>query len=221
METLLMADPARTVMLASGRRIEVRPAAAGDADAVRAHYHAVTRVENAWYPFPLRTGSLDLWLERGGYLDFVRNVHWVVTADEAVVAHFLFQRNDVPAIGLEGIAMVQLTVAPELRGRGVGDAVADQWLPRIAPWLHAAGVRRAVAHIFSENLASARLALRMGFRWEGTLRQHMRARDGRLHDMHIFAFMVDEAPPCPTCDRATARLRRIVREHTPDQGIAR
>jgi len=217
-ETIVATAPAASATLSNGVRVEVRPGTAEDADAVRAHYHAVTRAENPWYPFPLRPGSLDIWLERGGYLDFARNLHWLVTAEGEVVAHYLFQRNDVPAIGLEGIAMVFLTVAPELRGRGVGDAVVREWGPLIAPWLRAAGVRRAVAHIFSENLASARLALRMGFRWEGTLRQHMRARDGHLHDIQIFAFMVDEAPPCTTCERAAARLRRTVRETTLDQG---
>jgi RimJ/RimL family protein N-acetyltransferase len=219
METLLM-DLGVRVTLDNGQQIEVRPATVADAEAVRAHYHAVTLAENPWYPFPLRPGSLDLWLERGGYLDFARNVHWVVTAGGAMAAHFLFQRNDVPSIGLVGMAMVQLTVAAELRGRGVGDAVVEQWLPLIVPSLRATGVRRAVAHIFAENLPSTRLALRMGFRWEGTLRQHMRARDGCFHDVHVLAFLVDEAPPCPTCDRAAARLRRTVREHTLDQGIS-
>jgi RimJ/RimL family protein N-acetyltransferase len=217
-DSMLDAAPHGAATLPNGRRIEMRPATAEDAPALRAHYHAMARGENPWYPFPLAGGSLDLWMERGGYLDFARNLHWLVTADGGVAAHLFFQRADIPSIGLEGIAMVFFTIAPELRGRGVGDAVVADWRARVVPWLRASGVRRAAAHIFSENLASARLALGMGFRWEGTLRQHMRARDGRFHDVQVFAFLVSEDPPCTTCGRAEARLRRTLGERTPHEG---
>ena len=81
-------------------------------------------------------------------------------------------------------------VRSDARGRGY----ATEALAAVARWaLTEGGIQRAWLTTNTDNAASARVAEKVGFRREGTLRRAGREDDG-LHDLAIYSLLDDELP---------------------------
>lgn len=78
-------------------------------------------------------------------------------------------------------------LAPEARGRGF----ATRAVRLMTQWLFDLGAARAFLTIHSTNTASAAVARRAGFLFEGTLRRHG-VWQGRRQDVDVFAALPDE-----------------------------
>ncbi|MBS1720773.1 MAG: GNAT family N-acetyltransferase [Armatimonadetes bacterium] len=50
------------------------------------------------------------------------------------------------------------------------------------------GLNRLTIRVRKDNEASKRIALRLGFQFEGCLRQHMK-RAGELHDLEVYGLL--------------------------------
>ncbi|MBE2318364.1 GNAT family N-acetyltransferase [Solirubrobacter sp. CPCC 204708] len=117
--------------------------------------------------------------------------------------------NDPPSpIGVAGLYRVDRDngnaeigasiIAPEQRGQGLGFETHVLLIDYAFEHL---GLHRVYAHVKSSNAPALALCDRLGFRVEGTLRQHRRLADGWL-DLRVFGVLRDEWRPrtCPTGD---------------------
>jgi RimJ/RimL family protein N-acetyltransferase len=82
-------------------------------------------------------------------------------------------------------------VAPAARGRRLAARAVDT----VAGFaFRTVGLHRLVLFHAVDNAASCRVALRAGFRLEGTLRQSHRYGDGAFHDEHVHGRLVGDPP---------------------------
>lgn len=179
-----------------------------DADDVISLYRRVGRQQPPWFVrMPTDPEDISRWLLRGGYLDFHRNLHFLVRQRGRLVADVFASRVENPAIGLHGIAHVNLVVDPEWRWTGVPVAIIRYGKEELLTGMTRRGVRRIVAHILRENRVMIHFVTRMGMWFEGVLRDHMRGGDGYYHDVLIYASLVDDRGSCPQCtsERAPGR----------------
>ncbi|TDC39381.1 N-acetyltransferase [Micromonospora sp. 15K316] len=120
-----------------------------------------------------------------------RGAHWAVTRGGGEV----LGRIAVRGFDLDdGVAGCAYWVLPAARGAGV----APRALAAVSEWaLGEAGFHRLELDHSTRNQASCRVAVKAGFRLEGTKRSDAVHADGR-HDMHLHArIRGDEAPRAP------------------------
>jgi len=87
------------------------------------------------------------------------------------------------------VAQFGYWLAPGARGRGI----ATRAVTLMTSWLFRLGAARVFLTIESENTASAAVALRAGFTYEGTLRAYG-VWQGQRKDVDVFAVLPDEWP---------------------------
>ncbi|RKH13402.1 N-acetyltransferase [Corallococcus sp. CA053C] len=95
-----------------------------------------------------------------------------------------------PRVG-EGALEIGYWVAAGHTGRGLATEIAGA-LTRVA--FEVEGMRRVEIHCDPRNVPSARVAQRLGFTHEGTLRQRLVAPDGTRRDTMIWTLLADEYP---------------------------
>lgn len=78
------------------------------------------------------------------------------------------------------------SVHPGMWGTGVASAAVGLLVPALH---HQAGIRRIVAKVFADNLASIRVLMKNGFELEGTERAAVLGRDGSWLDDCTFAHL--------------------------------
>ncbi len=109
----------------------------------------------------------------------------VVTRDDEVIA-FAATSSYRPRECYAGIAEYSVYVAREARGQGAGRAA----LTGLIDAAREAGFWKLVSRIFPENLASLRLAERVGFRRVGVYERHAKL-DGEWKDVVIVECLID------------------------------
>lgn len=161
--------------------LTIRPAAPADAPAVAAIYNEGIRGRTA--TFETRERAPD---EVRAWLGDPRRPVLVAEADGRVVG-WVAASAYRPRECYAGIAEFSVYVAASARGRRVGDALMDAFLPAC----EAAGLWKVLSRIFPENEASRRLCARHGFREVGTYRRHARL-DGAWRDVVIVERLLGE-----------------------------
>lgn len=96
-------------------------------------------------------------------------------------------------VPVRGQAEIGYWVAPWARGRGVATAATHA----LAAHAFATGTVRLELLTEQENIASQRVALATGFRYEGVRRSAAANRDGKRHDLLAWVRLADD-PPGPT-----------------------
>ncbi len=94
------------------------------------------------------------------------------------------------------VAQFGYWLTPSARGRGL----ATRAVTLMTGWLFELGAARVFLTIESDNAASAAVARRAGFTYEGTLRAYG-VWQGQRKDVDVFAALPDEWPVCGTLDR--------------------
>ncbi|MFI5930660.1 GNAT family N-acetyltransferase [Actinoplanes sp. NPDC051494] len=113
--------------------------------------------------------------------------HWAVTRDGGEVLGRIALSGVEPGDGIAGIGY---WVLPAARGAGV----APRALTALSAWALAEGrFHRLHLDHSTRNESSCRVALKAGFRLEGTKRSDAVHADGR-HDMHLHARIRGDAP---------------------------
>jgi RimJ/RimL family protein N-acetyltransferase len=87
------------------------------------------------------------------------------------------------------VAEIRLMIAPDLRGRGLGRILLQHcFIDAIE-----AGAEKLMARMTPDQRGAIALFEEMGFRGEAMLRDHVRDRDGKLHDLAILSLDVARA----------------------------
>ena len=127
---------------------------------------------------------------------FERNwLTFAVSGDPSGVAFAIVDSASGELAGMCGVdgwsntdvAQFGYWLAPAARGRGF----ATRAVKLMTGWLFKLGAARVFLTVVSENLASAAVARRAGFTYEGTLRAYGVWKD-RRQDVDVFAVLPDE-----------------------------
>jgi L-amino acid N-acyltransferase YncA len=85
------------------------------------------------------------------------------------------------------VAEVRLLVSPTMRGKGLGRALLDASIDLARE----GGATKLVARMTPDQRGAITLFEEAGFRGEAMLRDHVKGRDGTLHDLAILSLDVD------------------------------
>jgi RimJ/RimL family protein N-acetyltransferase len=108
---------------------------------------------------------------------------WAVTRDDVLVGRVGFREVNLA----DGLGEAAYWVVPAARGHGI----AARALRVVTGWMFAvAGFHRLTLGHSAENAPSCRVALKVGYAYEGTQRLHGLHADG-WHDMHLHAQVRD------------------------------
>jgi RimJ/RimL family protein N-acetyltransferase len=111
---------------------------------------------------------------------------WAVTVDDrdapvGFTALYGLGRNAAPELGI-------LIGEPELWGRGVGSDAKRLTIARAFGQL---GAHRVLELILADNARARRVVERLGFKFEGIMRGHVR-RDERLLDVAVYGLLPED-----------------------------
>jgi L-amino acid N-acyltransferase YncA len=108
-----------------------------------------------------------------------------VTADGRIVAYGAV----MPGVGWSGhVGEVRLVVVPEMRRAGIGRRLAQ----RLVVEALRLGIEKLVVEVVADQQAAVLMFQDLGFEAEALLRDHVRDRGGRLHDLVLLAHPVTE-----------------------------
>jgi L-amino acid N-acyltransferase YncA len=108
----------------------------------------------------------------------------VATADDVVVATTAIVRD---TLGWSPhVAEIRLLVSPTMRGKGLGRALLDANINLARE----AGATKLTARMTPDQRGAITLFEEAGFRGEAMLRDHVKGRDGTLHDLAILSLDV-------------------------------
>jgi RimJ/RimL family protein N-acetyltransferase len=95
----------------------------------------------------------------------------------------------IPGVGWSShVGELRLVVDPAYRRRGVGTALAERGMLEAFQL----GLHKLSVEVVADQTAAIQLFQSLGFAGEAILRDHVRDRDGRLHDLIVLAHVVDD-----------------------------
>jgi len=110
---------------------------------------------------------------------------FIALDDGAVVAYAAV----IPGIGWSShVGELRLVVDPAYRRRGLGSTLAQRAMLEAFEM----GLHKLSVEVVADQAAAIQLFLVLGFSGEAILRDHVRDRDGHLHDLIVLAHVVDE-----------------------------
>jgi RimJ/RimL family protein N-acetyltransferase len=169
--------------------IRLRPWRADDVDDVLAAMQ--DPVMQLWNGLPASTRpEAEAFLRRRGDWSGGGHASWAVvdTSSEALLGSLSLHSIDL----VQGGASVGYWTVPAARGGGVASTAADV----ACRWAFGAlAVDRIELCHAVENPASARVAEKAGFTYEGHLRRSYRYGDGIKHDELLWSRLSDDPPP--------------------------
>ncbi len=168
----------RTVAL-DGGAVTLRPMARVDRDAVLDFSRALPGHDLLFLPVDVtRPEVVDLWvqaIERGS----VNTV--IAERDGAIVGYAAIDRGQLDWSAHVG--ELRVLVAASMRGKGLGRVLTQEAFA-LALGL---GLEKMVAHMTVDQKGAIAVFEGMGFRPEALLRDHVKDRDGRTHDLLILS----------------------------------
>ncbi|MDF0529676.1 GNAT family N-acetyltransferase [Tsukamurella sp. 8F] len=115
------------------------------------------------------------------------DLHWVATSDDgALVGYCAIDR--LPGWS-DHVGELRLVVRASGRGAGIGRSLVRTALLGAL----SAGVGKVVVELVAEQEPVLQMFSELGFTGEALLRDHIRDRDGRLHDLVMLAYLARDA----------------------------
>ncbi|MEO6501051.1 MAG: GNAT family N-acetyltransferase [Jatrophihabitantaceae bacterium] len=165
--------------------LTLRPWRLSDAPAVAAVYH-FPEIQQ-WHVRSMDEDEARDWVaSRSRHWTAETGADWAVTRDGELVARTGFRLVNLD----EAFAEAAYWTAPAARGGGI----AVRALRAASSWmLTTAGLHRLELLHSVANPASCRVAVKAGYRYEGTRRQYTLHADG-WHDMHTHGLLAKDLP---------------------------
>jgi L-amino acid N-acyltransferase YncA len=159
--------------------ITIRRFRSGDADAMLRFGRALPEHDLLFLSRDIKHPKVvEAWVQaiESGEID-----SFVAEDGDAIVATCALVRD--PLGWSAHVGEVRLLVAPQLRGQGVGRRLLDEMM-RAA---ESHQLAKLVARMTPDQRGAIALFEESGFRGEALLRDHVRDREGRLHDLAILS----------------------------------
>lgn len=174
-----MSAPANEVV--DERRPDVVPLGPGHCDALLRFFRALPEGDRTFIKEDVTDpDTVQRWTSGEA-----RGRRWIVLDGDDVTGY-------VAVLPLSGwsdhVGEVRLVVAPGRRGGGLGRALARHALVAAVE----DGLRKLVVEVVADQQSVLALFTGLGFSGEALLRDHIRGRDGELHDLMVLAHHVGE-----------------------------
>lgn len=165
----------------SGKLCRLRAYRPGDEDAMRAAANdfMVARWMTQRFPHPYTLQHAERWIEMTSSGRHAH--HFAIEVDGVLVGGIGFDTYEGEG---GGVASFGYWLGRAYWGRGIGTDAARTLADHA---LDAAGLRRLEARVFEENVASARVLLKIGFSLEGRLKAAYVDRYGKVCNALLFA----------------------------------
>lgn len=168
-----------TTLTIDGAAVAIRPFARGDAAAVSAFAASLPAHDLLFLSRDIKHARvIEAWLDAvtAGEIESLIAVRGdTVVASTAIVRDLLGWSPHV--------AELRLLVSPAMRGKGLGRALLDASI-RLAI---EGGATKLLARMTPDQRGAITLFEESGFRGEAMLRDHVKDRDGALHDLAILS----------------------------------
>lgn len=173
-----------------GTAVAIRPFAHADATAVAAFAQSLPEHDLLFLSRDIKHARvIEAWRDA---ID-AGEIESLIAVDEAgtIVATTAIVRD--PLGWSPHVAEIRLLVSPAMRGKGLGRALLDASMTLARE----AGATKLMARMTPDQRGAITLFEEAGFRGEAMLRDQVRGRDGRFHDLAILS-----------CDIARADAKR-------------
>jgi L-amino acid N-acyltransferase YncA len=169
----------KTATLRDASYITIRPFALADRAQVRAFFERVPEDDRAFLKEDvINPAEVEAWLDR---LDPATETMIVATANDSITGTAVLARE---AHGwARHVGEIRIVADPATRRLGLGHVLAET-IFALAVRL---GLEKIVAQMMADQAGAIRVFELLGFRAEATLRNHVRDRYGRKHDLLIMA----------------------------------
>ncbi len=166
-----------------GAEVELRSMRAGDEAAVLAFARELPTHDLLFLPRDITHPKvLDAWvgeIERGAMISLLAVRGGDVVGNATIVRD--------PLSWSPHVGELRVVVARSMRGNGLGRILTED-ASSIAIGL---GIEKLVAHMTADQLGAIAVFETMGYRAEALLREHVKDRDGRKHDLVILSHDVE------------------------------
>jgi ribosomal protein S18 acetylase RimI-like enzyme len=167
--------------VADGRGPDVVPLGPEHCDALLRFFRALPEGDRTF----IKEDVTDPDTVRGWTSGEARGRRWIVLDGDDVTGYVAV----LPLAGWsDHVGEVRLVVAPGRRGGGLGRELARHALVAAVE----DGLRKVVVEVVADQGAALALFTGLGFGGEALLRDHIRGRDGELHDLMVLAHHVGE-----------------------------
>jgi L-amino acid N-acyltransferase YncA len=171
-----------TTIDCSGTPVSIRPFTRADAAGVAAFAQSLPEHDLLFLSRDIKHARvIEAWLDAisAGEIESL-----VAVVDTHVVATTAIVRD--PLGWSPHVAEVRMLVSPALRGKGLGRALLDASIALARE----AGTTKLMARMTPDQRGAITLFEEAGFRGEAMLRDHVKGRDGALHDLAILSLDV-------------------------------
>lgn len=174
----------KSVILAGGRPVTVRWLAQGDREEVWRFFERVPEEDRAFLKEDVMSrDEVERWLDR---LDPNRETVVVAAAPPGIVGTAVLERQRYG--WAQHVGEIRIVADPALRRGGLGYMLAEE-IFMIAVKL---GLEKIVAQMMADRPSAIHVFERLGFRAEALLRDHVKDRHGRKHDLLVMAHSVED-----------------------------
>jgi L-amino acid N-acyltransferase YncA len=161
--------------------LEIRDIRPDDGDRLQAFFRGIPESDRTFF----KEDVLDPETVRG-WAEEPRGRRRLVAVDGDRIAGYVAV---LPGVSLSRhVGEVRLVVAPGERGRGLGRELAR----RIVVDAVKLGLTKLTVEVVAEQEAAIRMFRALGFVAEALLRDHLRDRDGKLHDLIVLSHFVED-----------------------------
>jgi GNAT superfamily N-acetyltransferase len=175
-------DAMTTTIDCGGTWVSIRPFARADATGVAEFAMTLPEHDLLFLSRDIKHARvIEAWLDavNAGEIDSL-----VATANDAIVGTTAVVRD--PLGWSPHVAELRLLVSPAMRGKGLGRAL----LGATVELAREAGATKLMARMTPDQRGAITLFEEAGFRGEAMLRDHVRGREGTLHDLAILSLGV-------------------------------
>jgi L-amino acid N-acyltransferase YncA len=172
------------VTLSGGHAVTLRWLAPRDREEVWRFFERVPEGDRAFLKEDVMSrAEVERWLDR---LDPNRETVVVAEAAPQIVGTAILERQRYG--WAQHVGEIRIVVDPDRRRQGLGYVLAEEVF-MLAVKL---GLEKIVAAMMADQASAVRVFERLGFRAEALLRDHVKDRHGRKHDLLLMAHSVDD-----------------------------
>jgi RimJ/RimL family protein N-acetyltransferase len=172
------------VTLSGGPAVTLRWLAPRDREEVWRFFERVPEEDRAFLKEDVMSREeVERWLDR---LDPNRETVVVAEAAPRIVGTAILERQRYG--WAQHVGEIRIVVDPDRRRQGLGYVLAEETF-MLAVKL---GLEKIVAAMMADQTSAVRVFERLGFRAEALLRDHVKDRHGRKHDLLLMAHSVDD-----------------------------
>jgi L-amino acid N-acyltransferase YncA len=185
-----------------GTEVEVRAITTGDVDAVRRFFARVPEGDRTFFREDvLEPGVVERWVADPGQHRLIAIVDGEVAGHAAII----------PGVAWSGhVGELRLVIDPEYRRRGLGRLLAQRAVVESIEL----GMTKLIVEVVAEQQATVAMFSALGFEAEGLLKDHVRSRDGEVHDLLVLAHFVEAL----SATMATTGIDELVLGESADGG---